>query len=75
MATKIAVALEDDLDVRPVACANGRNARGDVTIAFADRQLRSRECSIMNAVTLAASSPLTAPGPPIAARNAFACLE
>jgi hypothetical protein len=59
----------------PVACANRRNARSDVTIAFADQVLRSREWSTMNAVTLAASSPLTAPGPPIAARNAFACLE
>ena len=29
----------------------------------------------MNAVTLPASSPLTAPGPPIAARKYFACLE
>lgn len=29
--------------VRPVACANRRNARSDVTIAFADQELRSRE--------------------------------
>ncbi len=61
--------------VRPVACANRRNARSDVTIAFADQVLRSLEWSTMNAVTLPASSPLTAPGPPIPARKAFACLE
>jgi len=61
--------------VRPVACANRKNARSDVTIAFADQQLRSREWPTMNAVTPPASSPPTAPGPPIAARNAFACLE
>ncbi len=29
--------------VRPVTCANRRNARSDVTIAFADHELRSRE--------------------------------
>ena len=61
--------------VRPAACANRRNARSDVTIAFADQELRSREWPTMNAVTLPASSPSTAPRPPIAARNVFTCLE
>ena len=61
--------------VRPVAWANRRNARSDVTIAFADHVLRPCVQSTMNAVTLPASSPLTAPAPPIPARNAFDCLE
>ena len=59
----------------PVACANRGNARSDVTIAFADPVLQSRDQSTMNAVTLPASSPLTIPGPPAAARKYFACLE
>jgi hypothetical protein len=61
--------------VRPVACANRRNARSDVTIAFADQVLRPLAWSTINGMTLPASSPLSAPRPPIAARNAFACLE
>ena len=61
--------------VRPVAWANRRNARSDVTIAFADHVLRSCVQSTMNAVTFPASSPLTAPAPPIPARNAFDCFE
>ena len=61
--------------VRPVACANRRNARSDVTIAFTDHVLRPCAQPTMNAVTLPASSSLTAPAPPIPARNAFDCLE
>jgi integrase len=61
--------------VLPVACANRRNARSDATIAFADQLLRSFECSTMNAVTMPASRPLTAPGPPAAATKDFAWLQ
>ncbi len=61
--------------VRPVAWANRRNARSDVTIAFADHVLGPCVQPTMNAVTLPASSSLTAPAPPIPARNAFDCLE
>ncbi len=61
--------------VRPVAWANRRNARSDVTIAFAVHVFRPAVQSTMNAVTLPASRPLTAPAPPIQARNAFDCLE
>src|SRR5216683_705099 len=50
--------------VRPVAWANRRNARSDVTIAFAVHVLRPAVQSTMNAVTLPASRPLTAPAPP-----------
>ena len=50
-------------EVRPVACANRRNARSDVTIAFADQVLRSREWSTMNTVTCPASSPPTTSRP------------
>lgn len=61
--------------VRPVACANRRNARSDVTIAFADPVVQSRDQSTMNAVTLPASRALAVSWPPIAARKYFACLE
>ena len=46
-----------------------------LTIAFADHLLRSCVQSTMNAVTLPASTPPTAPAPPIPARNAFACWQ
>src|SRR5216683_1381863 len=47
--------------VRPVAWANRRNARSDVTIAFAVHVLRPAVQSTMNAVTLPASRPLADP--------------
>ena len=61
--------------VRPVACENRRNARSDVTIAFAVPVLQPRDQPTMNAMTLPASRALTASGPPTAARKYFACLE
>jgi hypothetical protein len=61
--------------VLPVAWANRRNARSDVTIAFAVHVFRPAVQSTMNAVTFPASRPPTAPAPPIPARNAFDCLE
>src|SRR5262249_662441 len=57
------------MTVRPVACANRKNARSDVTIAFADQPLRSFEWSTMNPVTLPASSPPPPPRPPLPPPN------
>jgi hypothetical protein len=62
-------------DIRPVAWANRKNTRSDVTIAFAVHVLRPGVQSTMNAVTFPASSSPTAAAPPIPARNAFDCLE
>ena len=50
-------------------------AWGGAGLLDAGEGLRSRVQDTMNAVTLAASKPLTAPAPPIPARNAFDCME